>query len=45
MNRFRGADGFTLTVTDTQAGLMRTYRKLDGTSAPPVQDTGALPCG
>jgi len=36
--------GFTLTVTDTQTGQMRTYRNPDGTSAPPVQDTGSLPC-
>jgi hypothetical protein len=36
--------GFTLTVTDTQTGQMRTYRNSDGTSAPPVQDTSALPC-
>jgi hypothetical protein len=36
--------GFTLTVTDTQTGKMRTYRNSDGTSAPPVQDTSALPC-
>jgi len=36
--------GFTLTVTDTQTGRARTYRNPDGTSAPPVQDTSALPC-
>ena len=36
--------GFTLTVTDTQTGRMRTYRNADGTPAPPVQDTSALPC-
>jgi hypothetical protein len=36
--------GFTLTVTDTQTGQVRTYRNSDGTSAPPVQDTTALPC-
>jgi hypothetical protein len=36
--------GFTLTVTDTQTGQMRTYRNPDATSAPPVQDTSALPC-
>jgi hypothetical protein len=36
--------GFTLTVTDTQTGHARTYQNPDGTSAPPVQDTSALPC-
>ncbi|HXO39879.1 MAG TPA: FG-GAP repeat protein [Thermoanaerobaculia bacterium] len=36
--------GFTLTVTDIQTGQMQTYRNSDGTPAPPVQDTSALPC-
>jgi hypothetical protein len=36
--------GFTLTVTDLQTGQVRTYGNLDGTSAPPVLDTSALPC-
>ena len=36
--------GFTLTVTDTQTGETRTYHNPDATSAPPVQDTSALPC-
>jgi hypothetical protein len=37
--------GFTLTVTDTVTGEVKTYRNADGTAAPPVQDTSALPCG
>ncbi|HVT59714.1 MAG TPA: right-handed parallel beta-helix repeat-containing protein [Thermoanaerobaculia bacterium] len=36
---------FTLTVTDTQTAGTRTYQNSDGTAAPPVQDTAALPCG
>jgi hypothetical protein len=36
--------GFTLTVTDAQTGQARTYHNPDATSAPPVQDTSALPC-
>lgn len=37
--------GFTVTVTDTSNGNARTYQNADGTAAPPVQDTAALPCG
>ncbi|HVR10167.1 MAG TPA: hypothetical protein VMW75_19125 [Thermoanaerobaculia bacterium] len=36
--------GFSVTVTDTQTGHARTYMNADGTPAPPVQDTSALPC-
>jgi hypothetical protein len=36
---------FTLTVTDTTTGKVVTYHNDDGTAAPPVQDTSALPCG
>jgi hypothetical protein len=36
--------GFSLTVTDTVSGQSKTYQNADGTAAPPVQDTSALPC-
>jgi hypothetical protein len=36
--------GFTITLTDTQTGRQKTYVNVDGTPAPPVQDTSALPC-
>jgi virginiamycin B lyase len=36
--------GFTVTVTDTQTGMQKTYTNALGTAAPPVQDTSALPC-
>ncbi len=37
--------GFTVEVTDTRTGHHQTYVNVDGTAAPPVQDTSALPCG
>ncbi len=36
--------GFTVTVTDTRTGAVKTYVNILGTAAPPVQDTSALPC-
>ncbi len=36
--------GFTLTVTDTATGELRTYENPLGRAAPPVQDTAALDC-
>jgi hypothetical protein len=36
--------GLTVTVTDTRTGTSRTYTNPDLTPAPPVEDTGALPC-
>lgn len=36
--------GYTLTVTDTETGLFRTYANEDGASALPVQDVAAFPC-
>lgn len=36
--------GYTITVTDTESGLFRTYTNEDGTSALPVQDVDAFPC-
>jgi len=33
---------FTLTVTDTQAGKVKTYFNPLGTPAPPIQDTAAF---
>ncbi len=36
---------FTLTVTDTTTSKTVTYHNDDGTAAPPVLDTSALPCG
>jgi len=36
--------GFTVTVTDTQTGGVKTYVNVNGTAAPPQQDTAALPC-
>lgn len=36
--------GYTLTVTDTETGLFRTYTNEDGASALPVQDVAAFPC-
>jgi streptogramin lyase len=36
--------GFTVTVTDQNTGHTHQYSNVDGTSAPPVQDTSALSC-
>jgi hypothetical protein len=36
--------GFTVTVTDLQTGVSRTYQNDDGHAAAPLQDTSALPC-
>lgn len=36
--------GFTVKVTDTQTGHMRSYTNADGAAALPVQDTSALDC-
>jgi hypothetical protein len=36
--------GFTVTVTDVQTGHKHQYINQNGTAAPPVQDTSALPC-
>jgi streptogramin lyase len=36
--------GFSVTVTDQFTGSVKTYTNKDGTAAPPVQDTSALPC-
>ena len=36
--------GFTVTVTDTQSGLAKSYTNADQHAAPPVQDTTALAC-
>ncbi len=36
--------GFTVIVTDTFTGNQATYHNQDESAAPPVQDTGALPC-
>ncbi|HXO21636.1 MAG TPA: S8 family serine peptidase, partial [Thermoanaerobaculia bacterium] len=36
--------GLTTTVTDTVTGHSKMYMNLDLHAAPPVQDTGALPC-
>ncbi len=36
--------GLKVTVTDTQTGAAVVYTNPDLTAAPPVQDTGALPC-
>jgi hypothetical protein len=36
--------GFTIDVEDTRTQRTRTYTNLDGTAAPPVQDTAAFAC-
>ena len=36
--------GFTVTVTDTVSGNVKTYKNPDLTAAAPIQDTGALSC-
>jgi hypothetical protein len=36
--------GFTLTVTDTSNGLVKTYPNADRHAAAPIQDTGAFSC-
>ena len=36
--------GFTMTVTDTVTGAVRTYTNPDGMAAFPIQDTAAFPC-
>lgn len=35
---------FTITLTDTQTGLVKTYSNALNNAAPPIQDTSALPC-
>jgi pseudomonalisin len=37
--------GFTVTVTDTKTGRSKQYTNPQGTAAPPIQDTAAIPCG
>ena len=37
--------GFTVTVKDVVTGAEQLYFNQNGTAAPPVQDTSALPCG
>ncbi|HVR07053.1 MAG TPA: hypothetical protein VMW75_03330 [Thermoanaerobaculia bacterium] len=44
MERDAACVGFTVTVTDTQTGHQKTYVNVNGTAAPPLQDTLALPC-
>ncbi len=36
--------GFTVTVTDTVSGHLKTYKNTDLTAAAPLQDTAALAC-